>query len=81
MEVLLALTVAAGCIASFLTGAKVGMAAARGEEINLPRIRHSREPEKTAQESRMETILRNIEAYDGTPLGQETVDGGEETWI
>ena len=82
MEVLLVLVVAAACIVCFLIGAKVGQTAAKGEEIKLPTVNplelvQEHREKRAAQEERdkVETILRNIESYDGTGYGQEDVPG------
>jgi hypothetical protein len=67
-------------IVCFLIGAKVGQKVVKGEEIELPTInpmkiheermeRHEAQREK----DKVETILRNIERYDGTSVGQEDV--------
>lgn len=83
MEVLLVLVTGALCLACFTIGAKVGQAASRGEEIKLPgeghlkayREREARE-EAQREQSRIDTIMRNIESYDGTGNGQEDVPRG-----
>ncbi len=82
MEVLLVLTVGALCIGCFIVGAKVGQTVSKGDEIKLPTINpleayREREQKKAAQEEqeRIETIMRNIERYDGTAEGQEDVPG------
>ena len=70
------------CTACFLAGAKVGQATAKGEKVEMPTInpmqvvkdqRAKKEAEK--EQSRIDTILQNIEAYDGTSLGQQDVPG------
>lgn len=82
MEVLLVLVVAAACIVCFLIGAKVGQTVSKGEEIKLPTINplelvQEHREKRAAREERdkVETILRNIESYDGTAYGQEDVPG------
>lgn len=82
MEVLLVLVVAAACIVCFLIGAKVGQTVSKGEEIKLPTVNplelvQEHREKRAAQEERdkVETILRNIESYDGTGYGQEDVPG------
>ena len=83
MEILLILTVGALCIACFFVGAKVGQKVAKGEpiEAKLPNpmkaIReHEDKKEAERQQDRFDTIMRNIEAYDGTSRGQEEVPRG-----
>ena len=82
MEVLSILAVGALCIGCFLIGARVGQATAKGEKIEMPTInpmqavrdqRAKKEAEK--DQSRIDTILQNIEAYDGTSRGQQDVPG------
>ena len=80
MEILLVLTVGVLCIGCFIVGAKVGQQVAKGEPVKLPlpdpiKIikEHKREKEVDRERSKVETILRNIESYDGTPIGQEDV--------
>lgn len=83
MEILLVLTTGAMCIVSFLVGAKVGQTVSKGEPIELPKV----EPMKAIQEQRerkqaraeqekYETIMRNIDKYDGTDQGQEEIPRG-----
>lgn len=68
------------CCVCFLIGAKVGQKVSNGERVELPSVN----PIKAMQESKdrkeaekeqdkVETILRNIERYDGTGKGQEDV--------
>ena len=82
MEILLVLTVGAMCIGCFLVGAKVGQTVSKGEEIKLPTINpmevyREHEAKKAAKEEqeRIDTIMRNIECFDGTGRGQEDVPG------
>lgn len=82
MEVLLLLVMGAVNIACFMIGARVGQKVAKGEEIRLPNVNpmelaQEQREKRAAQEERnkLDTILRNIESYDGTPYGQEDVPG------
>ena len=82
MEILLVLTVGALCIGCFLVGAKVGQTVSRGEEIKTPNVNpikayreHEARREAHKEQERIETIMRNIEGYDGTGRGQEDVPG------
>ena len=82
MEVLLLLVMGAVNIACFMIGAKVGQKVAKGEAIELPTVNpmelvQEHREKKAAQEERdkLDTILRNIESYDGTAYGQEDVPG------
>lgn len=82
MEVLLLLVMGAANIACFLIGAKIGQKVSKGEDIKLPKINplelvQEQREKRAAQEERdkVDTILRNIENYDGTAYGQEDVPG------
>ena len=80
MDILLIAVTGILNIACFFIGAKVGQTVSKGKEIALPNInpmkayqekveRHEAQREK----NRLETIMRNIEKYDGTGAGQEDV--------
>lgn len=80
MEILLALVVGTLCIVCFFIGARVGQTVARGEKIETPRetvinaVREHRErKEAEIKQDKLDTIMRNIESYDGTGFGQEDV--------
>lgn len=70
-------------ILCFFVGAKIGQKVVKGEEIKTPdisklnpmNIKKEREQkyEVEKEKSKLETILRNIERYDGTDTGQEDV--------
>lgn len=83
MEVLLIAAVAASNILCFLIGAKTGQKVDRGEDIKLPTVNpveivRERRDKKEAEmeQDRLETIMRNIETYDGTGAGQKDVPRG-----
>lgn len=83
MEVLLLLVMGAVNILCFMIGAKVGQAVAKGEKIEMPSVNpmkaireHQQRQEAEYQQGKIETIMRNIESYDGTPNGQEDVPWG-----
>ena len=80
MDILLIAVVGTLNIACFFVGAKVGQTVSKGKDIAMPNInpvkayheqleRHEAQREK----DRVETILRNIERYDGTGAGQEDI--------
>jgi hypothetical protein len=83
MEVLLLLILplmGAVNVACFIVGAKVGQAASRGETIETPQLNpmkayQEKQNRRAAEEeqSRIDTIMQNIESYDGTPNGQKDV--------
>lgn len=84
MEVLLILTVGAVNVLCFFIGAKVGQTAFKGETIKTPEVNpikayneHKVFKEAQKEADRMEAIMRNIEAYDGTAMGQVDVPGGK----
>lgn len=67
-------------ISCFIIGAKVGQAVSKDEKVLLPDLnplkgvkesRARKEVEK--EQEKINTILRNIERYDGTSKGQEEV--------
>lgn len=82
MENLL-LTIAVGAlnIVCFYIGAKVGQKVSNGEPIEIPKVnpmkayreeQSRKEAEK--EQIRRNTIMENIEAYDGTSAGQKDVN-------
>ena len=79
MEVITILAMGIVCIACFVIGARVGQAVAKGEKVELPinpmvaaKERQAKE-EAEFEQSRLNTILENIERYDGTSAGQKAV--------
>lgn len=69
-------------IACLITGAKVGQKVDRDEPIETPKIDplkayREREERREAKEKqdRLDTIMQNIESYDGTSNGQKDVPG------
>lgn len=84
MEVLLIIAavfvVGAMNILCFLVGAKTGQQVSNNEPVELPNLDplkayREREERREAQEEqdRLDTIMRNIERYDGTGAGQEDI--------
>lgn len=81
--ILLVLVIGILCIVCFFVGARVGQKVVRGEEIKTPdisklnpmNIKKEREQKYEAEKekNKLETILKNIERYDGTDAGQEDV--------
>lgn len=81
MEILLVLVVGALNVVCFLLGAKVGMSVVKGEPIKLPSINplqvyRERQNKKEAEkeQEKLDTILQNIEAYNGTGENQKDVN-------
>ena len=80
---LLIAVVATSNIVCFLIGAKIGQKVSKGEEVKLPTVNpvevireHREKKEYEHKQSQLETILRNIDNYDGTDFGQEEVPRG-----
>lgn len=84
MEIVLVLVVSISNIACLIIGAKVGQTVSKGERIETPElnpvkaIREHREKvaaerEHDKEQRKIDTIMRNIETYDGTSNGQEDV--------
>ena len=78
--ILLIVAVALINVLSFTIGAKIGHKVVKGEKIELPKVnpmevyREHQEKKALAEElDKIETIMRNIERYDGTEAGQEDV--------
>ena len=83
MDVLLLIVAGAVNLCCFAVGAKIGQTVVQGRDLELPRlpnpivgvqrIRESRKADR--EQERMETILSNVERYDGTGMGQKDVSG------
>lgn len=80
MDILTILATGMLCITCFLIGAKVGQQVSKGEDIKTPtinpmeKIRERQDKRQAeAEQNRIDAIMRNIEAYDGTERGQEDV--------
>lgn len=81
MDIVLLLAIASlSNIACFVIGAKVGQTVSKGEDIETPIINpmkayreHQAQKEADREKNRYDTILRNIDSYDGTGYGQEDV--------
>lgn len=80
MEILYFLTLSLCNIACFMIGAKVGQQVARGESVEMPPVnpmeavrRHEAKREARQQQDRLDAIMGNLEAYDGTGNGQKEV--------
>ena len=82
MEVLLTLALGFVCMACFLLGAKVGQAVAKGEKVEMPinplqaAMARQTKQEAEFEQNRLNTILQNIDRYDGTSDGQKDVPRG-----
>jgi hypothetical protein len=65
---------------AFLIGAKTAQKVDKGEEIKLPSINpmeaykeHREKTETNKEQERLNTMLDNINNYDGTGLGQKDI--------
>lgn len=83
MELLALAIIGAVNILCFVVGAKVGQAVTRGETVTMPSVNpvkavkdHKTRKEAEYKQSRIDTILRNVDSYDGTPYGQQEVPRG-----
>lgn len=79
-ELLLLLTTGFLCIACFIVGAKVGQTIIKGEKVETPNLNpfkayreNQARKEAEMKQDKIDTILRNIDRYDGTSRGQEDV--------
>ena len=82
MDWLTILVTGALCVVCFTTGAKVGQKVSKGETIETPSVNpmkvfreHQVKKEAEMEQNRIDIIMKNIEAYDGTTRGQEDVPG------
>lgn len=64
----------------FMLGAKVGQSVSKGEKVEMPTINpmkiakeHRAKKEAEMEQDKFDTIMRNIERFDGTSRGQEDV--------
>ena len=67
-------------ILCFLIGAKTGQKVAKGETVEMPILtpletfRHKQNSrEAQAEQDKLDTIMQNIERFDGTGFGQKEV--------
>lgn len=66
----------------FIIGAKVGQTVSNGKDIELPNLNpvdmvRSHQERKAAKEeqSRLDTLMENINSYNGTSFGQKDLPG------
>lgn len=83
MEVLLMAVFAASNIFCFMVGAKVGQTVSKGETVNIPSVNpvkayreHEAKKVMKHEQDRLNTILSNLDSYDGTSNGQREVPKG-----
>lgn len=80
MEILTIIVTGALCCVSFILGAKTVQNVKKDKDIELPNINplkaireRQEHKEQKKEQSKLETIMRNIEAYDGTSNRQEDI--------
>lgn len=80
MEALTILVTGGMCIVCFLIGARTGQQLSKGEPVKSPipnpmqmYREHQADKEAKREQDRIDTIMRNIESYDGTGSNQEDV--------
>ncbi len=78
--ILLIISMALINVLSFTIGAKVGQKVVKGEKVELPKVNpmdiykaHQEKKKEEDELNKLDTIMRNIERYDGTAAGQEDV--------
>ena len=69
------------CCICFLIGAKVGQKVSKGEAVELPSVnpikayeKHKEQKHAEAEKNRIETVLYNIDNYNGSSIGQKDVN-------
>ena len=80
MEALLLAIMGVANVLCFVIGAKVGQKVTKGEEIKLPTVnpleaykKHEQKKNAEMAQNRINTILQNIDSYDGTSRNQTDV--------
>lgn len=82
MDILMILTVGTLNIVCFFVGSKIGQTVIKGKDIEAPNpvkaVKEYKEQREVQREtnkeiSKLETIMKNIENYDGTPNKQEDI--------
>lgn len=82
MELVLVCATGIMCMGCFTLGAILGQKVSKGEDIKLPNINplelyreREQKKEARAEQDRLETIMENVEVYDGTGNRQKDVPG------
>ena len=67
-------------IVCFFVGAKIGQKVVKGESVEMPSVNpikaireHNEKKSAEIEQNKFDTVMRNIERYDGTSKGQEDV--------
>ena len=79
-NVLILLIIGGLNVVCFFLGAKIGQKVVKGEEIKAPAIafknpieEYRKKKQTKAEQDKIDTIMHNIEAYNGTSVGQKDV--------
>ena len=81
MDAIQMVTLCAFNLLFFIVGAKIGQASAKGREIRINPVRAIKEEIKevkaekkeSLRKRKVDTMLQNIDMYDGTGLGQKQI--------
>lgn len=80
MEVLLLAVMATANILCFVVGAKVGQTVTKGEKVETPTLdpmkayrEHKQKQEAQREQSVIDTIMHNVEVFNGTAEGQKDI--------
>ena len=83
MEVLFVAVIGVMNVLCFVVGAKVGQMVSKGEPVEMPSVdlmkpvrEHKARKQAEFEQDRIDTIMQNIESYDGTSNGQKDVPRG-----
>ena len=87
MDIITVLLISGRNLVCFFVGSKVGRAIVKGEKIEVPNLnpidavrehRAQKEAQKQAEweQIRLNTIMENIDNYDGTDRGQKDIPRG-----
>lgn len=82
MEALLLIVMGVVNVLCFVIGAKVGQKVSAGEAVEIPKLDplkavrdHRAFKAEEKERTKMEAVLQNIEAYNGTAVGQKDIPG------
>ena len=80
MEILTIVVTGVLCMACFFIGAKVSQTVLKGEDIKVPEVNpmklyreHQGRKEAEREQNKLDTLMHNIEVYDGTSAGQQEI--------
>ena len=80
-NILMLLLISTLNIVCFFVGAKIGQKIVKGEDIKAPEItftnpleNYRKKKQTEAEQNKIDTIIQNIESYNGTSAGQKDVE-------